>query len=390
MGTDEKESLATALNTAIWREDLDVVRQLLDAGADPNGSTPDNFTPLRSAASRGFAAAIRLLLERGADPHAAKRFPNDGSYLQNAAQSGSVEAVRLLIDAGLSIHEIGSYGWTPLAAAATQNRSIPEARNAAVVAELIARGSDVNTRDKYEKTPLHQAAQFTFAEAIRLLIASGADPNAVDKRGSTPLHYALPWYPYNYMDRPVEGVVRALLAGGAQVNAAPSPARVTPLHIAAARAPSHVVGLLIQAGADVNAATRQKRTPLTEALGNPDTFALLLDADADVAPLVAAKGKPALISAAEKGNRIALAALLAAGADVNAVYRGRTALHLAVKKAHTGVIEDLLKNGADHRAPDNDGMTALDLGRKRRRKAVRLLLEVAESARIAKESSCHR
>jgi ankyrin repeat protein len=51
---------------AAWTGRIDVARQLLDAGADPNLAADEAFTALFAAAVRGDDAMVDLLLERGA------------------------------------------------------------------------------------------------------------------------------------------------------------------------------------------------------------------------------------------------------------------------------------------------------------------------------------
>ena len=50
-------------------EELEVVKLLVDAGADPNIKTTNGLTPLHNAAIVGNVDVVIILLEAGADPH---------------------------------------------------------------------------------------------------------------------------------------------------------------------------------------------------------------------------------------------------------------------------------------------------------------------------------
>jgi ankyrin repeat protein len=92
----------TALGEAAWTScGLDVVRLLLDRGADPSLVNSDGDSPLMMAARRGHLDIVRLLLDRGADPSLAN---SDGcSPLMNAAFSGHVGVVRELAARGAAL-----------------------------------------------------------------------------------------------------------------------------------------------------------------------------------------------------------------------------------------------------------------------------------------------
>lgn len=62
--------------------------------------------------------------------------------------------------------------------------------NPQVLALLLDHGADVNARDKYNSTPLHDATYNENPDVLDLLIDHSADVNARDVNGNTPLYYA--------------------------------------------------------------------------------------------------------------------------------------------------------------------------------------------------------
>jgi len=113
--------------------------------------------------------------------------------------------------------------------------------------------------------PLHLAAFFGQAGAVRLLLERGADPAVVSKHEFvkvTPLHSAVAGEGAEDLE-----TVDALLEGGAPVNARVEGGH-TPLHSAAANGNEAVAAALLARGGDPQAAADGGKTPLDLAREN--------------------------------------------------------------------------------------------------------------------------
>jgi len=146
-------------------------------------------------------------------------------------------------------------------------------------------------------------------------------------------------------------LVRALLRGGASVGLAHGDG-MTPLHWAARRGDEAMAAVLLRAGASPAATTRiGGLTPLHLAseAGAPAVVRRLAGITVPV-DVRTTEGVTALHLAAMAGSPEAVEALLAAGADVNAVEPGwgQTPLMLAAASGRAGAVRALLARGAQH------------------------------------------
>jgi uncharacterized protein len=150
-------------------------------------------------------------------------------------------------------------------------------------------------------------------DAVRALLSlptAAAIVNLPEADGTTALHWAV---------RADEAdIVGRLLGAGANANAA-NRYGVTPLSLAAANANAEIVGLLLDAGADAKATLRDGETILMAAArtGNPDAVALILSHGADVNAREQSLGETALMWAAAGNHAAAAKLLIDRGADVN-------------------------------------------------------------------------
>lgn len=142
--------------------------------------------------------------------------------------------------------------------------------------------------------------------------------------------------------------VRSLIAQKVDVNVGEADG-TTALHWAAHLGDATSAGLLIKAGANTKAVTRNGATPFALAVykGNAAVIELLLNAG-DSANAVLS-GEPALMMAARAGNPEAVKALLAHGANANVAEpdRKQTALMWAASEGNTAAVKVLLESGAN-------------------------------------------
>lgn len=329
----------TPLHFAVVKQNMEAVRLLVAKGADFNLKNQEGWTAFSGAALRGRTDMTELFLRKG----------TDRSGFHMAAFTGNLSRVKELVEAGTDVNAKDEFGWTALFWAACAGQT--------TVAEfLIENKADLAAQDASGHSLLHQAARTrtNAVKLVELLIAKGADVNAKSAGGDTPLHLAC------YSD-----VATLLIAKGADVNAKDR-SGYTPLHAAAAANHLEVAELLILKGADVNAKSGGGFTLLDDAviMGHTDMVRLLIDKGADV-NVNTRVGTP-LYLAVMGGHTDIVELLITKGADINAKHNnGWTPLRLAESKGHIQSVELLRKHGAkeDSSVGQSDARPATSLQR---------------------------
>lgn len=375
----------TALHWAVYHNEFDAARSLLEAGANPNAETNYRVRPLTIACRGGAPQLVGALLEAGAEPNA--KLPGGETPLMTAARSGSPEAVKLLLEKGADPNAKERRGQTSLMWAAAAGAG-------EVIDTLLAAGAERDHALRSGFTALHFAARDGRTEAVRRLLAAGADANLAmhpkhtggrsprdgmsalmlavesghfelalelveqgadpnDQRsGYAPLH-AISWVrkagrgdnpegdpePRGSGRVPSLAFVRRLAEAGADVNlrlaagegghAELDPLGATPLLLAARTADLPLIELFVELGAD----------PL---MTNED----------GCTPLMAAAGVGVRAVGEEAGTEPEVLEVVAylhdKGADVNAIDANReTAMHGAAYRNFPRVVTLLAERGAD-------------------------------------------
>jgi len=161
---------------------VEVISILLDKGADVNAKGFMEATPLMYAAARSDLIMARFLLERGADIQ--QKDIQGFTALYNAVENGSPEIIDFLISRGANVNEISktSYGYeTPLYHAMLRGRI----DNAILL--VTKYNANVNTQTADSSTPLHLAVYKGQKEMVDVLLKNKGNPLAKDAKGLTPI-----------------------------------------------------------------------------------------------------------------------------------------------------------------------------------------------------------
>ncbi|XP_009561978.2 ankyrin repeat and SOCS box protein 10 isoform X1 [Cuculus canorus] len=213
-------------------------------------------TPLHITASRGYTDCLQLLLLRGA---AVDFAPGGKTALHEACAAARTDCTRLLLSCGADPEAISEDGYRPLHLCKSPD-------SIRCVQQLLQHGASVNSRtDMEDDTALHVAARHGLVDHVQLLLRHGAELEAKNNEGQTPLNAACaqPHQPQD-MDR-FYLVCRLLVESGASVNAADRD-RQHPLHLASKNANAQIAELLLARGANVNVMNYSGNTALHNAL----------------------------------------------------------------------------------------------------------------------------
>jgi ankyrin repeat protein len=302
---DEKEDLTASLRKIIYERksdekiDIEGIRKLLEAGADPNGIydkdiTESFLTFLMKAADIDNVQLAQLLIEYGADPNFV---PQQSEYSRSAVFFGNEEITALFISHGARFDVMDKYERSPLQKQVSDNVSSSllileweQTHTPEFSANFKNRKdylTDVLYRYLYNVkyySPKEKTAKYTMTER---LLNAGADPAALHKDGF-PVAYAI--VSGNNVYTSID-LFPLLIDHGAPIDAFNEYGK-TALYCAIEAEKMELADLLLKLGADPNQQCKSGETALMTA-NSQEAIKLLLDSGADP-NLRGPKGRTAL------------------------------------------------------------------------------------------------
>ncbi|EDQ93019.1 uncharacterized protein MONBRDRAFT_22348 [Monosiga brevicollis MX1] len=351
----------TLLHQAVSDLNISIVSALLALGADVNGRRDDDDgTPLHMAAAIGADAneIIRTLIQRGADVNAQDRAQETPLHRAIYAQQEPVAMKLLGLKDRLKLGLRDQADRTVFGAALfMKNLHV-----ASGISRLVP--SAIEERNRLGMTYLHEAVADSNIETVEFLLKLKVDVNArmADSTKRTPLATAV--------EREFEQGVRALLLAGADHSIADADTRWTVAHIAALLGNGTIFKLLVEHGANCNAADADGNTVLHVAMKRPQ------------AEIIRQLTKiPGLDFFAENNQKQTPLHLLAESAPPNGLEilkiifelinhnlsptdaEGNTPLHVAMRNGASDISMGLIRNGAHPGVPNAEGACCFDIAR---------------------------
>ena len=308
-----RSSEAKRLHFATSIGDVNLIKSNLDGGDEINCLDKYGQTALHYAALRNCERSVETLLSRGSRIDLKN---NDGDTAFDLAMRNRHNKISEMINQR-KLHLDSEF------LEAALDSDFEKAKT------FLAKGADIDNRDKSGNTVLHHAAANGKVEFVAELLKAGADADAKNKNRDTPLHYA------TLIN--CERTVETLLSGGSRINAENKNGN-TAFDLARKNNHQKIIEMI-----------NQRKLHL-----NSEFFkAVVVDLDFEKAKTFLAKGadinnrdesgNTVLHHAAANGKVEFVAELLKAGADPNAKNKDLdTPLHYAVIDNNISVVEALL------------------------------------------------
>lgn len=345
---DNVNALDNDQNTPLFlaSNHLEVVRLLLENGADPLIQNQHGKTFLHLAISLKYVETVKWIWEKYSSN--AKLVDNQNECLKAAIFAGNASLVEFFVQKGADINHQDSWdASTPLhyAVNSFSEDDFSVIREIGACPHLLL---DVQTNNG--DTAMHLAAFLGKSKLVEYLIKSKFNPHIANKQGKTPLHYAI-------QSGDLE-CVKILIAHANKVNWK----ECISLSMGSETLLCYFLNLLYNTPFVAN--ENQPIFLQAAKLMSLESASLLLRLKINP-NLANIKGKTALHYAAETGCNHLIQELIHFGANPNlACEKGWIPLHYAISHKHEKSISELIKAGSDIHCVDQTESTLLHLSAK--------------------------
>jgi ankyrin repeat protein len=179
LGENEYQIAANSIAAAVENNHLDVLKELAERGIELETKSG---LALCIAARNNNTEVIDFLLSKNVSIDATSP---DFEAIHCASQSGNLGTVKLLISKGANVN------------ATTQDKRLTPlhlsvmSRKLDVSNYLIENKASINFADRMGNTPLHIASKINEIDLVRLLVENGASKNIKNNNGKTPIDEAI-------------------------------------------------------------------------------------------------------------------------------------------------------------------------------------------------------
>jgi ankyrin repeat protein len=316
--------------------DVDIIRRMLADNPPIASAEFASWQPIHFAARAGHADVVRLLLEAGADPLARIWWHGYWSALDAASDREHAEVVRLLEVAAKERHR-GELDRGELICEAVASGDAERIAHLLDDDPSLVNVAGIRVRrlgdSSISRQPLHVAVGMSRFDLVDLLLAWGADIEGVRADGFRPIHLAL-WEDEGWRFRENTAMAGYLIAKGAEYT----------ITVAASLGDVERVRRLVEEDASrVNFLDTNRRRPLSCAAerGHAEIVRFLLDhgADPNLPERDADRGY-ALFAVTRQHENVEIARmLLEAGADPYAVWNASGDVRFALARSRNEALK---------------------------------------------------
>ena len=284
----------TPLMIAVRANEIELVKYLVEQGADVNAENANGETPVFYIV-RNNGEMFNYLIAQNAD--VSHETNNNTTLLITASRNKHFAAIRFLLENGANIEDKDEAGFT-----AFHHVISPHDRDHEVINMFLERGADINTVSARDgKSLLYYAIEREDIERVKELVVMGANINVANREGFRP--------------------------------------RMNDIEI---------IKYLVTNGADINAVDRRNDTYLCVAMyeENQELIEFLLNQGSDINKQCYFE-EPPLVKAIEMSDILLVKYLVEQGAEVNAIgYAEMNVMEYAEREENTEIIAYLKGQGA--------------------------------------------